>query len=258
MLALVAAVLGACDRDDGPEPSDDDGALGWWVEAVVYRQDWAWGDAAPRPSGPGWSVVTDRGYEVVVERAWLTNYSAALVPCPHEVVEDDGGWASLLPGIVSVAYAGDGASIDPSTVADAWVEDFATPRRSTLGEAWFAPTDYCRVHVLSAAAPANARHEADGQPEGVTLMLEGEFRDPTTGRWSSLSLVTSLANGTFIELPDRSSRDTEGIMEVVLTRRLDTLLDDIEFSSASAVEIEQQVLRNLMRDVTVEVAMVDR
>lgn len=248
----VASLSGLPACDDAEDTTLYDGieAVGLLAEQATYRHDWIWGDASALAGGVGFSVTTDLGYRVEIERAWLTNYSVALVPCPEPIFEDE-PWAVLADWAIPTAVAGDGSETDASSIDNPLVEDLAVPRTTTMGTVEFPLGDYCRVHVLSASAPAEARSEVDGDPTRVTVLLEGRVLAPTSDSWESLSVRSSLANGTFVELP--RDVDVEGALDVTVHRRLDTLLHGIEFDLASAAEVERQVLLNLMGDVSIDV-----
>lgn len=250
LLGLALLGLPGCDVSDG-EMIEDEDALGVLVERVTYHQDWVWGGAAPEDEGTGWSLTTDLGYEVHVERAWLTTYSVALVPCPEET--DDGVMATLGEWLVPTAHAGHGGTLDASAMDEPFVEDLSTPETTTLGTVDFTEGRYCRVHLLAAAAPEDAR-AADplDDPSGTTMVLEGWFRAPGSEDARELLVETSLANGTFLELPD--GLQVDGALEITIHRRLDTLLDGIELDRDDPSEVERAVLLALMHGATLDVS----
>lgn len=252
--AFVSCVaLAACTSAAEPDVDEPTGE-GLWVERVTYAQDWIWDESAVQlTEGGGFSLTTDLGYEVQVELAWLTTYTVALVPCPEPVEEDP--FATLGDWLLPTAHAGHSGELDPSAMEDAFVEDFSAPQTTTLGTVEHPAALYCRVHVLSAAAPEDAQGTAPAGAEGTTLLLEGRARGPEATEWTDISVDTSLANGTFVDLP--LSLPLEGSMAVTVHRRLDTLLDGIDWSLDSQAQIERQLLLNLMADVSLDATSVD-
>ena len=248
-------MLGACDRSLESTPEAREDAMGVEAERVTYSLDWIWGEAVPTEGGVGWSVTTDLGYELQVERAWLTTYAVSLVPCPEPVEEDDADPLAMLgEWLVPTAHAGHSGVLDDSAVEDPVVEDLSVPGITTMGTAELSPTRYCRVHLLSAAAPEDARGPAlDGDPVGTTLVLIGRMRAPGAERWQELALETSLANGTFLELPDEPS--PSGALEITIHRRLDTLLDGIALDGDDAVAMERKALLDLMHGATLDASV---
>ncbi|MEM7160483.1 MAG: hypothetical protein AAF799_47035 [Myxococcota bacterium] len=248
-MATLAAV--ACAPAE-PDPADES-LEGLWVERVTYAQDWVWDESAVDLTEEGFLLTTDLGYEVEVELAWLTTYTVALVPCP-EPVEDE-PFAALGRWLLPAAHAGHGGDLDPSAMDQAFVDDFSAPQVTTLGTVEHPAARYCRVHLLSAAAPEGARGTAPADAQGSTLLLEGRARAPGAAEWTDISVDTSLANGVFVDLP--SSLAIDGSMAVTLHRRLDTLLNGIEWSFDSQAQIERQLLLNLMADVSLDATSVD-
>ena len=81
--------------------------------------------------------------------------------------------------------------------------------------------------------------------EGASLVLEGRWsREGATGTFAWRSTIASGALEALPQLPD-------GAVRVTVLRSLDTLLDEIEFSEATAATAGRAVLLNLARQTVI-------
>jgi hypothetical protein len=237
--ALLLLASGACVAHAacaGPASLPPEGAV---LSAARFDLAWANGRAVRQDDGAlRW--VTDRGHEVTLRRGQLATYASSIAEC------DPGVLASLLaplgPGL---AHAGHGEAADPSTVAGV-IETIGAEVPLAQGASAFAPKDYCRAHWVAAPADASTRGAVEAGMEGASLVLEGEWsRGGATGTFAWRSTV---ATGALQELPPL----TGSAVHVTVVRSLDTLLDGIDFESATTASAGRAVLLNLALQTLIE------
>ncbi len=246
-LAAAAAVFvvqltGSCERDRDGASTSSPMAQGLGASSVRYRTRWDWGRAVPDEHG--FRVVSDRGITVHVERGYVTAHGLALVPCrmPRAAL----GLSLAVP----MAHAGHDGVRDASA-APPRVESLAAP--ATTDEVIALPsTRYCQLHYLVARADRHTRALPGDVPmDRVSVHLEGTYQLPGARDARPFSIHSAMAHGVLLELDPRAPSRT-GALEVVLTRRLDTLFDGLEFESASDVQRASAILTNLMAGARLE------
>ena len=137
------------------------------------------------PEG-GWQTTTDQGYEVQVHSGALVSYSLQLLgstpPAPD----------ALLPQ----ARAGHSGPLDPLAVEAVCVESLTQPGEQELGTRVGPVGRYGRLHYLVARGNQQAQ-APDGTPfDGVSLVLNGRYRQGSEGDWQTFALKSSPAAAT--------------------------------------------------------------
>lgn len=204
------------------------------------RYTLAWSTDGLVEEAQGWSVITDRGYEVHVREGSLTTYGLSLVACEDVLAR------GLSP--IASAHAGHGEQADPSTWSAPYTQSLTAPEPELYGELVFASARYCQVHYLLYAA----REDTEGAGEadvGSTLRLEAEVLAPVQ---RTLSLHVAPGHGALVDLP---AIDGEGsVLELVARRDLAGMLDGIDLASATDEEIGWHALGRLA-DVSVQATL---
>lgn len=256
LLCLFVLPLG-CVADATPrEP-------GLWASSVEFVLAWDRSRVAERTDG--FEVSTDLGYTVRVRRAYLLQYSAALVDCSGVGgdVWDDVEVALRWLVESSVARAGHGDAEDASSVtAPTYLDLVATGPEKVYGARAFDEARYCRFHHLVARAYDDeivAGAPADLALDGATVYLEGSYRSPGASEFQNFSVQTSVNYGALVDLPDALVGTLEGqAVTITLRRDLGSLFDGLAFDELETLDedIGRQVLRNLVKehiDVSLEV-----
>lgn len=256
VVALAAALVGW--------PGFD----GSGVEALHYRTTWNTERLTWHADG-GWSVETDLGYRVRIDRGRLVTHSIELVACT-----DDGAAATDAPRRSPltllrprVALAGHGESNNPTKVVVARGEDLTRPETMALGQVELdgvpLAESYCEGFLLAAASALDTATESAEQGS-ASLVLEGSWRAPGSGEDQPLALRSELAWGgagaLAVEQPRRVSLaaltgrgDVESWRpsrssaqaQVTLERDLGALFDGLDLASSDPETQARAVLRAL-------------
>ncbi len=144
-------------------------------------------------AGPsvGWSVITDLGYEVRVDRGWLVSSGLTLVPCG-----DDVGWAGAGNFGVGTAYAGHSGEVDLSGITSPIVESLTEPAVVEWRSSKIPSTRYCQLHYLLARSDERAVADAaQVDMRGFTLWIDAAYRAPGSAREHPLSVRIASAHG---------------------------------------------------------------
>ena len=217
-------------------------------EKVRYTLDWDWGTARPRIGG-GWSVRTDKGYDVQVDSGQIVTRNLELVPC--HVAPPPPPQATLLRWLApNPVYAGHSSLIpNESKITASYVEDIAAPRELFMESRIVTDPEYCRAHYLVA-------RERGSPPGSLTLNVSGIWRRSTEESGEPFQIKSAAAYGEFkpFQLSDGSNLDRRlivGGIDVSVSRSLDTLFDGIDFASGTSDTDGMRVLRNLVSNTTV-------
>jgi hypothetical protein len=176
---------------------------------------------------------TDRGFEVRLDRAVLMQRSASLVDCAGvggDVWERVSSWAGDLLSLERKAYASHGQGLDPSAIGSRLVnllEDDDGARQSQ----GFAPSRYCRVHLLFAGQP----HDSYAPLAGATLYAEGAWRRvsnvPNENAFVPFRWQTTKADALLLDVPALAEGDLDGDeAQVSVERPMAKYFDGIELS----------------------------
>lgn len=223
-------------------------------EDVSYTLDWDWGAANPHPDG-GWTVRTDKGYDVQVGSGQIVSRNLELVPChvapPSTPQASIFGW----PGPQRV-FAGHSSLIpNESKITASYVEDLAAPREMFLERRVVTDPEYCQAHYLLA-------RERGSPPGSLTLEISGTWSSSSEESRQPFNIKSAAAYGEFkpLQLPDGvklSRRLIVGGIDARVRRSLDTLFNGIDFADGTSDSDGMQVLRNLVAGTTVFVSDVD-
>jgi hypothetical protein len=237
--ALGLAALGCLAHAACGEPGPTVGLDSTFTRAE-YLLEWATTSATAAGSGPV-RLTNDLGFEIALERALLSTYAASLGECAPNA-----GMALLDALGPTVARAGHGEAADPSTAAGV-VETIGDSSVVGLGPVSFAAKRYCRAHWVSAPADlSTARVEETGMA-GAAMVLEGRWQqagDAGTFAWRS-----ELASGALADFPALEGAHAR----VRIVRSLDTLLDGVDFRTATQASASRAVLLNLAQQTRLDV-----
>lgn len=177
------------------------------------------------------ALTTDRGFEVVVARAYLVQAQAQLVDClglGSDVWDD---WLALRSWLgPSIAYAGHSESSEPSAViAPRAIDLVRGATRIRFGATRFEEQRYCRSHFLVAGL-ADASLVADAPVDvdlgGLSLYVEAEVAGEHP---RSLAIASTLSDGAITDLPDALVGGLDGShATLTVTRRLASAFDGLD------------------------------
>lgn len=176
------------------------------------------------------ALVTDRGFEVVVSRAYLVQAQAQLVDCLGVGSDAWDDWLALGRWLApSVAYAGHSESTEPSAVVAPRAIDLVHgAARSRFGATRFEEQRYCRSHFLVAGVADTtlvADAPADVDLAGLSLYVEAEV---TGERPRAITIATTLSDGAITDLPDALVGGLDGShATLTVTRRLARAFDGL-------------------------------
>lgn len=210
------------------------------------------------------ALTTDRGFEVVVARAYLIQAQAQLVDCLGVGGDAWDDWLALRPWLgPDVAHAGHTESSEASAVLSPRAIDLVrgAPRIS-FGRASFAEQRYCRSHFLVAGvADSTLVRDAptDVDLSRLSLYVEAELAGAQP---RPLLIATTLSDGAITNLPDALVGALEGShATLTVTRRLATAFDGLDLDDTTLGEdaIARALLANLDHEaeVTLEVTEED-
>lgn len=248
-LALVAGCVGdgvqPSDGLDAPESVESDTSLA--LRAARWQASWLLAGAERFADG-GFALTTDEGYRVVIEEAWLVDYSVTLVPCPEtESV------ALRLLGI-GIAQAHHGEFEDPSQLEPVAVEGFEDPKQTAvaLGGSTFPGASYCGVHWLLARGDDDSVAPDGSSAWGRAVHLAGTWeRGDEAGE---IAIDTSLAQGMLRTIDQADLHGVGDGAVITIERHLGTMFDGIDFEVANANATDWAVVSNLVEQATVSIA----
>ncbi len=244
------AELSAGTSESAGEASSDEGGSGsaggsvvqLELDAVQYAIDWE----TPGPvagEGLAFDLVTDLGYEVAIDEAFLTTRGMTLLSC-------DGGDALAAPLSAGLEFEprSDGAQTDPTSVYHGYVEDLSAPAEAEFGVQSFDATTTCGVHFVLGQAPATALNMPN-EPDMLSrsLWLTGRFRGPGADAWTDFSIDINHADG-LITAWDEAEVTLSGagsVARVVIVRDLSRAFDGLELDEATQMDLDIGVLHNL-------------
>lgn len=218
---------------------------------VSYTLAWNRGDA--ELTDGAWQWTTNLGYEVELTTAYLVAYEAQLTACEHSH-----GWFDWATLGVSTVSAGHGDDSNASTWSRSQVENLIDLPTQAWGTVTVYEPTYCEAFFLIARGATdtiNLPNEVDMY--ATSLYLEGRYTMPNSTDTIPFVLQTGHANGVLDEFSQNGDAVhialSDEVLEVAITRSLDTLLDDIEFDSMDSDDAAFQVLRNIVNNTTFEV-----
>jgi hypothetical protein len=254
---LLVLLMVSCTRspDGGPRSA----------HGVRYVLTWKADGSMAQAGSTSRTLVNDRGYTIRLTRGYLVTRSMELVECPKTV---SAGWIESPLALLlhpQPAYAGHSIGTpNPAAITTPHVESLLDVASSTAGSVSLAAQHYCQVHYLIARADTttvNLPHDVD--MVDASLHLEGFSRSPTAPEEQPFVLRTTAANGTLVDLfppghygdPQAKFRLDTGTQgaEVIFRRNLDRLFDGVEFAGMTDRLKVQQVLKNAIDTMEVEV-----
>ena len=215
--------------DSAPTPEGLDTGGGAAAERPLtlsgVRYTLAWERGAAQVDSAGVALRTAAGVEVRITEGYVISATATLVPC-----------AELEAG--RTAPPGHGTFDDPSSSVWALAEALHAPATATLAEAVMEPTAYCRAHyMLSPDLVGDGRMPEGVDDRGWSLRLTGSYIDPngatvpfvvrTEAAWGELWTLADLAGAA----PSAAAGQA---VELRITRRIDTLFDDVDLGALAA------------------------
>jgi len=237
--AMNEAETSADTSESGDEPS-----AGVVLSAASWKLEWDTEGLTLDPSG-GWSVTTNLGYRVRVDRGFHVSHGVSLSKCPASAE------ASLFSGLVRSAYAHT-TDEDASAIETLVISDLAFPRETELGASSFEPARYCRVFFLLARGMPGAVTK-----DGLDMSNRSLFFSGTWSRGASQGKVevdTWWPQGKREELDasietavfERAKEDGKVRFAFVSVRLpLGRAFDNIELEEDSEAVLEDRVIDNL-------------
>jgi hypothetical protein len=235
---------------------------------VRYRLTWSASPPGEQIGATPRVLVNDRDYVIRIERGYLVTRSMELVECPKTASRHwvGSGWQALESALAPhVAYAGHSVGTpNPAAITIAHVESLTEVAPSMAGSRTLLPQEYCQVHYLIARAdnPAvNLPHDVDMVDS--SLFIQGTYRARDASGDTAFALKTTVANGIVVDLfpvgqfgnaktKFRLDLGTTGA-EVVFRRNFDRIFDGVDFATMPDRLKVQQILKNLIDTMEVEV-----
>ena len=228
-LALLTA---ACDPGP-PAPVKLQVALAWDTQNAVLSSDLT-------------TITTDTGYVVELDRLTVTTYSIELMSC--EPLPPPRAAFNL----IGTARAGHQVGHPPTRTTAAGIEN--PLKSSTMVMDRIAPPDvaYCGAHYLIGRL-LDAPPGADAaETTGFSLRAHGRYRKADQDTWTPLALDSAVAHGILInfDAPKTGVRFKDGDT-VVVTRRLSSMFNGIDFAAMDESAVVRQTLRHLVATTAV-------
>ena len=187
----------------------------------------------PVEGAPGFSVVTNLGYQVHLRDGTVTTWDASLLPCDGP--KNHGPDTNETSADVAVVE-----SLHAPLPALPW-----SVREGLVG-------DYCQGHLVVARADRNSL--SDGRAlvrDRISLHLELQVTSNSDATWvREVSLDAAFSYGAVLPLPVGLAplSFTERSIDLRLTRFARTLFDDIDLTGSTDENLGRDVLRNLVLD----------
>jgi len=201
------------------------------LDGAQWILDWNTDDVELHDEG--WTLTTDRGFEVEIETGWVVNYSVTLVPCASAQQLPTPAWLHLIAG--QSAWADHTPYDDPSRIELAQAEDLTSPSSISLQHQTFPLSTYCGMHWLV------ARGDPETEIAGTSLRLQGHWAHGDAE--GPIDIDTAFANALDRDLPSVTGSDHEIIVRV--TRQLASLFDGIDLQTDTDDAIAWAILSNL-------------
>jgi len=245
-LALNLCVDPAVDRiaDATTQPAGDvgdvpSGDINHGVSEVRYRLRWSYGKATPLPSGTGWRVTTDLGYDITVTKAYLVSYRVQLVECELEL---DSLSRSLRLWGSRPAFAGHGDDTNLTTAGGPFLESIDSPDELEVAGLFPHNESFCQFHYLVSGK---------GAQNDITLHVEGTYRKDG-GEVQPFSVDSTQHHGNLLDVSNLSKTlDQPAIIQV--TRDLGQMFEHVNFDEDSDKTITWRMLDSLVNTMKVEV-----
>ena len=213
----------------------------------------AWKDPISDLSGVEFDSATG---PVRLDKAAITNFSVALVPCEET---SRNTWApAALHAVLGIgrARAGHGGTPSLFQLVHSAAETIGVGETWTVGTINLPDIEYCAAHYLVVRAFSGSRAIAT-HPEvrGLTLALDGSVRDGE-GKWTRFRLLTPEAYGRVIPLTTNEGKPFRGRLpngaRLTLIRDYRFIFRELDVARRDA-KTARQVLRNLMEHTVAKV-----
>ena len=220
------------------------------IHEIEYEYRWDWGEASPQDDG-SWRVTTNQGYAIQVLSGAITHYSVQLVPC--ETRES----AIRIDSLFGIAKAWAGHSDiapDPSLMTQQHIQSLVNPEAVRTVNLTVKNHTYCQVHAVLGPADADANGlEKHGFMANKTLVLSGRYRAPNSPDEVPFHIESDLGIGEFMDWQSEPINMDESGVRVILTHRLDKLLDHIQWDTQHPNEIAWFIMTNAIKNTTIEI-----
>jgi hypothetical protein len=217
---------------------------------VTYVLAWDMGNVVPNDKGE-WVFDTPLGYRVTMTTGYITSYSTELIACPHyhNIFEWLDSW---LMG--QAVFANHATIADESQVPYGVVESLTNPTSMTWGQATLSETRYCQWHYAVGGAKKTTQHmPSDVEMNRLSVYITGTYARANESETAFL-ISAIFGDGVladFASAPQAVAEVQNGALDITLTRRLDTLLDTLDFAEMNERELAIAFLRQLVTTTTV-------
>ncbi len=204
-------------------------ALSWQTDSVTFLPD------------GGWQLTTNLGYDVIVERGYITNFRIEMLECETETSALD--W--LRPATVLAGHPSDGPS--ETRTAQDLVENIANPTPQSMASLPVSLASWCNLHYLAGPASDIALNlPTDIDQRGNSIWIVGQYKAPDSDTWQPFEATSTEGFGNLLTLNDGAGvKLGEGVVSIVLTRDLATLFDNADFATLAPDTLGFSVLRQL-------------
>ncbi len=193
---------------------------------------------------------------VRLDKAAITNFSVALVPCEET---SRNIWApAVLHAVLGIdrARAGHGGTPSPFQLVHSAAETIGVGGIWTAGTINLPDMEYCAAHYLVVRAFSGSRAiETHPEVRGLTLALDGSVHDGGR-KWTRFRIRTPEAYGRVIPLTTNDGKPFRGRLpngaQLTLIRDFRLIFREVDVVRRSA-GTARQVLRNLMEHTAAEI-----
>ncbi|MCA9662810.1 MAG: hypothetical protein KC486_31010 [Myxococcales bacterium] len=253
--SAAGGLADAGEEELGPLTIDRDGI-------VAYVLDWSW-EGAAREDG-AWVMVSDLGYTIGVESAYVATALVELVPCELSSAGEGPSAATPTPELDTLGIAGvdpqaaHSGTSDPSAAVAALVEAIHTSPSTIFGAGLASGDAYCGLHILG--SPLDAAADDGERLENQSVRIRGWWSAPGDAAREPLDVSVNLPRGSVRALarlgPWPEGDALAGVAAVFsVTRYPAVAFDGVELATLSDAEVAYEVLANLMHSGEVEVAL---
>jgi hypothetical protein len=217
----------------------------------------AWDRESVAAGETGATLTNDLGYDIDVIDLELTTYSIELIPCDEELfrrLQNGEIKTQARLSLISSASAGHGSVPRPTRTSHVQIETPLRPSAPLLAERLNVPAyRYCQAHFAIAREPQSPAQVAGNAPaKGMSLRLQGRYRRGGEA-WTPVKLETPVAHGVLLDLAPEMPKEGIELEEgdaVVITRKLATVFDGVDFAAMAPPEAARQILRQIVKDAT--------
>lgn len=234
---------------NGGAPAAEAGDPGVVVSAATWTLDWQTEGVAWDPNG-GFSLTTNLGYEVHVDRGHHVLHGVSLARCPEEAAPATGLFG--LPISIPTARAHT-TDEDPSALELLFVSSLDKPPVAReIGASAFEPARYCSAFFLLARGMPGAVASDGEDLENRSVFFSGSWRRGETQ--GPLAIDTWWPEGRLLELSEitdpsvfeEAARD-QALRFAFVTIRipLGEAFDDVDFETDGEPVIVDRIVGNL-------------